>query len=193
MPIEAHVAAATKVSAENLLDDNKRTDVKKVPTVAVTASRKQDLLLEARRNRVEWVDASSSPVLNVHNEQFASSSTDDENIMEGIVAAKDGFELIEKSHAVNKYLKSTLNILMVLYGLNGEDITGSYDSKKDAEKSDVENKISSAARMDVSERISKLVRRARRIILFFLPLTFSVYLSIFRENHLCCNQNIISR
>ena len=104
---------------------------------AVTSLRKQELLLEARRARVEWVDASSHPLRKLKpthtshhpldlddlpEETSQEEDDEDENTMH---KRKDAnLNLISKSHA-GQSIKTAIDVVKVLYGI-GEEEGGGY-------------------------------------------------------------------
>ena len=96
--------------------------------------RKQELLLEARRTRVEWVDASSHPLGIQKNKTSMDSKTVLNDIFQSNNENKgdDSFlNPIQMCHA-GQSIKSALEIAKCLYGIDDEQGGGlTYHQAKD--------------------------------------------------------------
>ena len=97
--------------------------------IAVTPQRKQELLLEARRARVEWVDSSSNPF------RFDTSLDDGHDADLHSSAEANGFKaqesdqknVIQNTYA-GKSIPSVVEVVNMLYGL-GEEEGGGLNQK----------------------------------------------------------------
>ena len=114
--------------ATNSISQEISSTTTKSSSVAVTPHRKQELLLEARRARVEWVDTSPHPfhVIPIQNQY------EDPIILLSSIANGNNFDgeedevhinqknLIQGSHA-GQSIASAMEVVKVLYGVGEEE------------------------------------------------------------------------